>query len=82
MQYEVVLKQTGGADDIEIGSVVLVLQGMEVPGFVEGLDRPQTYNINITAIPSRKKGSIILRARLRGSGGNDTRGRVLIKPSF
>ena len=80
MQYEVVFKQTGGANDVEIGSVVLVLDGIEVAGFAEPLDRPRTYNINITATPSRKKGSILLRTRLRGSGGNDTRGQVLIKP--
>ena len=30
----------------------MVLKGIEISGFAESLDQPNTYNINITATPS------------------------------
>ncbi|MFC1738341.1 alpha-L-fucosidase, partial [Planctomycetota bacterium] len=77
-QYELVFKDTKGK--IEIESAVLVLQGIEVPGFAEKLDKPDTYNINITATPSMKEGSIILRAKVRAK--DDSFGEVIIKPAM
>ena len=62
-QYKLVFKNTEG--EIAIESVVLVLQGIEAPGFAELLDKPNTYNINITATPSMEKDSIVLRAKIR-----------------
>ena len=79
-QYELVFNNTEG--EIEIESVVLVLQGIEIPGFAEPLDEPNTYNINITATPSMKKGSIILRAKVRARAGRDSSGKVVIKPTM
>lgn len=79
-QYELVFNNTEG--EIEIKSVVLVLQGIEIPGFAEPLDKPNTYNINITATPSMKKDSIVLRAKIRSKSSSDSYGRVLIKPNM
>ncbi|MDC0935011.1 alpha-L-fucosidase [Pirellulales bacterium] len=78
-QYELVFKNTAG--QIEIESVILVLEGIEIPGFAESLDQPNTYNVNITATPSMKKESIILRAKIRTKGSRDSHGQVVIKPS-
>ena len=78
-QYELVFNNTEG--EIEIESVVLVLESIEIPGFAELLDKPNTYNLNITATPSMKKDSIILRAKIRSKSGSDSYGQVLIKPN-
>jgi alpha-L-fucosidase len=77
-QYELVFKDTEG--QIEIESLILVLQGVEIPGLTEPLDRPNTYNINITATPSMKKDSIVLRAKIRVKDDSDSFGEVIIKP--
>jgi alpha-L-fucosidase len=78
-QYELVFRKTAGADDLQIESVVLLLNGMEVPGFTERLEAHNTFNINITGTPSRKKDSIRFRAMVQGAGGTDSFGEVIIR---
>ena len=78
-QYDLLFKKTGGENELEVESAILVLSGVEIPGFAEPLDSPNSFNINITATPSRKADSIKLRARIRGKGGTDTHGKVLIR---
>ena len=77
-QYEVVFNQTAGENELESKSVVLVLDDIEIPGFAEVLDKPNTFNVNITATPSRKKDSIRFKVVLKGKGGTDSSGNVTI----
>jgi alpha-L-fucosidase len=77
-QYTLVFNQTAGASALEIKSVMLILGGVDIPGFAEPLDEPNTYNINITATPSGKKDSIRIRAIMKGAGGTDSSGVVTL----
>ncbi len=77
-QYEVVFNQIAGENELEFKSVILILNGIEAAGFAEALDKPNTFNVNITATPSRKKDSIRFRVVLKGKGGADSSGNVTI----
>jgi len=74
-QYEVEFKKIGGRYDLEIKSVTFLHGGTESPEFVELAKRPHTFYVNITGIGVPLK----LRALIRGDGGTDSYGEVLIK---
>jgi len=78
-QYEINLVKEAGNHELEVKSAMLLLDGREAPDFIEQLNTPDSYNINITATPTQKSGSIKLRVVARGKGGKDTYGVVLIQ---
>ena len=68
-QYEVECRKTGGSGDLEVRSAVLLLEGVETPGFATPLGRPLAWNINRTAAPTGKPRSTLLKLLLRAKGG-------------
>lgn len=78
-QYEVELFKTTGKGSLEIRSAMLVLEGVETPGFARKLDRPNTYNVNRTAAPTGKKRSTALKLTVRQSEGGNCSGVVRIR---
>ncbi|HUT22919.1 MAG TPA: alpha-L-fucosidase [Sumerlaeia bacterium] len=74
-QYEVVFKQTGGANDLEVRSATLLFEGVEAAHFVSKGKAAQTFLVTITGIGRE----MVFRASVRGKGGTDTRGEVLIR---
>ncbi|GEM_PF-871000 len=72
---------TGGAHRLEIQWAALVQGGREAardehPGFTGGKDEDNTYRFRLPALPGKK--SFVLRAKVRGGGGADSRGKVLL----
>ena len=67
-QYEVIFEKI--SRNFTINSVTLLLDGLEAAEFVEPIKpvkgQPLSFNVNITAIPERKKGAVILRANIHG----------------
>ena len=74
-QYAIEFRTRAGAADLEIRAVRYLFQGLDTSEFLKPADRPGVYHLNVTGVT----GSMILRATVRGKGGAETRGTVLVR---
>jgi alpha-L-fucosidase len=74
-QYEIEFRKNGGANDLEIQRVRYLFQGIDTSEFLKPAERPGVYHLNVTGVT----GSMLLRATVRGKGGTDSRGTVLLR---
>jgi len=71
--------ESRGEGSLEIQSAVLVLEGVQTPGFAKPLDRPNAFNVNRTAAPTGKKNSTVLKVVVRATKPGGCSGKVLIR---
>ncbi len=73
-QYDVAFRKTGGRDDIEVKALTIFFDDRETPEWVQRAKEPNTFIATLpgVGVPLR------LRAVLRGKGGSDTAGRLVI----
>lgn len=74
-QYEIVFEKTSGDQDIEIQALTVVIDSVERPDCVEALSGQHRYRITIPGIGS----STVVRARVHGSAGGGSYGRVNLR---
>jgi alpha-L-fucosidase len=73
-QFELRFAPTGGVHGIEVGAVVVVVNGIEYPQWAARTGNPEIWNLSIPGVEK----SIRLRVRVRGKGGSDSTGVVLL----
>ena len=78
-QYEVEFRKTQGDSSLDIQSAILVLEGVQTPGFARALDRPNAFNVNRTAAPTGRKNSTVLKVVARSTTAPGCAGKVMIR---
>ncbi len=73
-QYAVEFKRTGGRCDLEVKSMTLLFDGRDTPEFVQRVKQANTFYVTLTGVGVPME----LRAVVRGRGGTDSRGQVVI----
>ncbi len=73
-QFEVRFAKTGGPHALEVLRVTVVVRGIECPQWASPADAPGVWNLSL---PGVEKG-IRLQAQVRGQGGPDSAGVILI----
>jgi alpha-L-fucosidase len=79
--YEVRFQPTDASPELRIGSVVLVLEGQETPGFAEALDEGTRFLVSRTAAPTGGRDRTILRVKLARGQADGCEGEILIRPA-
>jgi len=74
-RFEVVFERTGGDQDIEIRSVLLLIDSVAQPNWVESLGEPYRYRVTISGIGQ----SVVLRAFACGPSGSRSYGQVQLR---
>jgi hypothetical protein len=74
-RFEVVFEKTGGDQDIEIQSLLLLIDSVGQPNWVESLSGQHRYRVTISGIGQ----SIVLRAVAYGPSGNRSYGQVKLR---
>ncbi len=73
--YELLFEKTSGTDDIEIQTLVFVMDGVERVDLVTELSGQNYYRITVPGIAD----NMLLRATVRGSGGSSSYGDVKLR---
>ena len=73
-QFELKLVKTGGAHGVEVGAVTVTVDGTEYPQWVSRTDSPDAFNLSFPGVAQ----SIRLKFQLRGKGGSDCAGVILV----
>jgi hexosaminidase len=79
--YEVLFQYTGGAHRLDVESAELVSGGAVLardahPGMTGAADKDNRYALEVKAAPA---GPVLLRAKVRSDGGNDSSGDIYIR---
>ncbi len=79
-EYCIEIRQRGGDAALETADAMLLVAGVEAPRLITPLDPPNAWRIRRTdQVTSDEKGRTVLRLRVRRTGGDSWRGKMVIR---